>query len=86
MNRGNRKARVIAGAAGDDRHRDALGFQAEHQIADVERHIDHQQVSAAARAQHSERLLGCVRMSDGRALVHCELDRGGEQCRQVGLG
>ena len=44
-------------AAGDDRHVDALGVEPRDQVADVERDVDHQQVGAAAGAQHGERLL-----------------------------
>ena len=44
-------------AAGDDRHVDALGVEPLHQVADVERDVDHQQVGAAAGAQHGQRLL-----------------------------
>ena len=66
---GDRRARVVAHAAGDDRHRDALGVETAHQVADVERDIDHQQVGAAAGAQHVERLLDRLGVGDARALV-----------------
>ena len=54
-----------------------LGFEPRDQIADVDRDLDHQQVGAAAGAQHAQRHLGAVGMRDGRALVHGEL--GGER-------
>ena len=78
MDGGDGGAGVVAGPAGDDRHGDALGFEAEHEIADVERDIDHQQVGAAAGAQHRERLLDRFGMGDAGALLHRELGRGGE--------
>src|SRR5262245_54656423 len=37
-----------------------------------------QQIGAAARAQDLEGLVGVRCMRDARALVHCELGRGGE--------
>jgi hypothetical protein len=78
MDGGDRGARVVAGAAGHDRHVDVLGLQALHQVADVERDIGHDQVRAAAGAQHRQRLGDRIRMGDGGALVHRELGRGGE--------
>ena len=47
------------------------------QVADVDRDLDHQEVGAAAGAQHPQRLLGALGVGDGRALVHGEL--GGER-------
>ena len=65
---GDRGAGVVAHPAGDDRHRDALGLEAAHQVADVERDVDHQQVGAAAGAQHVERLLDGLGVGDAGAL------------------
>ena len=74
----DRGARVVGDAAGDDRHVDALGVESRHQVADVEGDVHHQQVGAAAGAQHGERLLVAFGVSDAGALVHRELGRGGE--------
>ena len=51
----------VRDAAGDDRHGDVLGFEPRDQVADVDRDLDHQQVGAAAGAQHAQRHLGVVR-------------------------
>ena len=77
MDRGDRRARVGRHAARDHRHGDVLGLEPRDQIADVDRDLDHQQVGAAAGAQHAQRHLGVVRVGDARALVHGEL--GGER-------
>ncbi len=77
MDRGHGRARVGRGAAGDHRHGDVLGFEPRDQIADVDRDLDHQQVGAAAGAQHAQRHLGAIGMRDGRALFHGEF--GGER-------
>ena len=69
-------------AAGDDRHGDALGLEAKHEVADVEGDIDHQQVGAAARAQHGERLLDALGVGDGGAIAHRDLRRGSELAPQ----
>ena len=74
----DRGARVIGDAAGDDRHVDALGVEPRHQVADVEGDVDHQQIGAAAGAQHGERLLVVLGVGDRCALVHRDLARGGE--------
>ena len=78
MDRGDRGAGVGRGAAGDDRGMDAFGLERRDQSADVDRDIDHQQVGAAARAQHGERLAAVRGVGDERALVHRDLGRGGE--------
>ena len=78
----DRGARVVGDAAGDDRHVDALGVEPGDQVADVEADVDHQQVGAAAGAQHGERLLVAFGMGDGGALVHRDLGRGGELAPQ----
>ena len=45
-------------------------------VADIDGDVDHQQIGAAAGAQHGKRLgvVGGVR--DGGALLHCQLGRG----------
>ena len=63
-------------------HVDALGVEPRDQVADVERHVDHHQVGAAARAQHGERLRVAFGVGDARALVHGELGGGGELALQ----
>ena len=78
LDRGDRGARVGRGAAGDDRRVDVLGLEPGDQLADVERDVDHQQVGAAAGAQHGERLGDVRGVGDRRALVHRDLGRGGE--------
>jgi hypothetical protein len=78
MNGRDRRTGVVLGAAGDDRHLDVLGFEAEHQIADVDCDIDHQEIGAFAGSQHRHGGLDALRMGDGRALVHGNLGRGGE--------
>ncbi len=75
---GDRGARVGRGAAGDDRRVDVLGLEPGHQLADVDRNVDHQKVRAATGAQHGERLGDIRGMGDQRALVHRDLGRGGE--------
>ncbi len=74
----DRGARIGPGAAGDDRHMDVLGLEPRHQIADIERDIDHQEVGAAAGTQHRQRLGNVGRVGDGRSLVHRDLGRGRE--------
>ena len=83
MDGGDRGARVVAHPAGDDRHREALGREAEHQVADVQRDVDHQEVGAAAAAQHGERLLDGLGVGDAGTLRHRELGRGGELASQA---
>ena len=61
VDRGDRGARVVGDAAGDDRHMDVLGLQADDERADVDCDVDHEQVGAAAGAQHAQRLLGGLR-------------------------
>ena len=61
--------------ARDDRDVDVLGLQALHQVADIDAYVDHQQVGAAAGAEHPERLLDVLRVGDGRALVDSKLGR-----------
>ena len=78
VDRGDRGAGVVGDAAGDDRHVDVLGFEPHHQVADVERDVDQQQVGAAAGAQHGERLLDRFGVGDGGAVVHRDLGGGGE--------
>ena len=69
---------IVADAAGDDRRGDALGFEPQHQVTNVERDVHHQQIGAAARAQHVERLIDIDGVRDTGALVHRELGRGCE--------
>ena len=45
---------------------------------DVDRDLDHQQVGAAAGAQHRQRLVDGFGVGDGGAAVHRDLGRGGE--------
>ena len=78
MDGGNGGARVIGDAAGHHRRVDAFGIEPRDQVADVERDVHHDEVGAAAGAQHGERLVDAVRMGDGGALVHRDLARGGE--------
>ena len=40
---------------------DALGLEPQHQVADVERDVDHQEIGAAAGAQHVQRLIDVAR-------------------------
>ncbi len=75
---GDRGAGVVAHAAGHDRHRDALRFEPLHQVADVQRHVDHQQIGAASRSQHRQGLVDAFGVGDARALLHRELGRGGK--------
>ncbi len=53
VDRGDGGARVVGDAAGHDRHVDVLGFEPDHQIANVDADIDQQQVGALAAAQHA---------------------------------
>ena len=78
VDRGDRGAGVVLDAAGDDRHVDVLGSSLATRSRDVERDVDHQQVGAAAGAQHRERLVDAVGVGDGGAAVHRDLGRGGE--------
>jgi hypothetical protein len=78
MDGGDRGARIGGGTAGDDRRMDVLGLKPGDKIADVERDVDHQQVGAAAGAQHRQRLGDVGGVGDHRALVHCDLGRDGE--------
>ena len=82
MDGAHRGARVVADAAGDDRHMDALGVERGDQVADVDGDVDHQQVGAAAGAQHGERLLVAFGVGDVGALVHRDLARDGELAAQ----
>ena len=61
---GDRGAGVGRGAAGDDRRMDAFGLERGDQFADIDGDIDHQQVGAAAGAQHGERLAAVGGMGD----------------------
>ena len=74
----DRRTRIVGDAAGHDRDMDALGVEPVHQVSDVEGDVDHQQVGAAAGAQHGERLLVAVGMGDAGALIQRDLARGGE--------
>ena len=74
----DRGTRVVGDAAGHDRDMDALGVEPVHQVADIEGDVDHQQVGAAAGAQHGERLLVAVGVGDAGALVQRDFARGGE--------
>jgi hypothetical protein len=78
MNRGDRGARVGRGAASHDRHMNVLGFEPAHQFANGDGDVHHQQIGAAAGAQHGQPLRDVGGVSDGRALLHGELGRGGE--------
>ena len=78
MDGGDGGAGVGGGAAGDDRRVDVLGFKRDHQLADGDGDVDHQQVGAAAGAQHGQRLSDIRGMGHRRALVHRDLGRGGE--------
>jgi len=78
MNGGNRGAGVAGDAAGHDRYVDVLGLEPHHQIANVERDIDQQQVRALAAAQHAHRLFMVLGVGNGRPVVHRDLGRGGE--------
>ena len=49
-----------------------------HQFADVDGDVDHQQIGAAAGAQHRQRLRDVGGVHDGCALVHRQLGGGGE--------
>ena len=69
---------IIRDAAGDDGDMDPLGVESRHQIADIEHHVDHQQVGAAAGPKHGEGLLVAFGVGNVGALVHRELGRGGE--------
>ena len=82
MDRRDGGARIGAHAAGDDRHDDVLGFEPRHQIADVDRDLDQQQVRAAPGAQHAQRHVGAVGVGDVGALVHRDLGRDGELALQ----
>ena len=76
VDRGDRGAGIVGDAAGDDRHVNVLGLEPHHQIADVERDVDQQQVGALAAAQHPHRLFVVLRMRNGSAVVHCDLGGG----------
>ena len=56
----------------------AFGVEPVDQVANVERDIDHQQIGAAAGAQHGDRLIVAVGVGDRRALVHGDLAGDGE--------
>ena len=76
MDRGDRGARIVGDAAGDDRHVDVLGLEPHHQVADVEADVDQQQVGALAAAQHAHGLLAVLGVGHRRAVVHGDLGRG----------
>ena len=78
MDRRDRGAGIGCGAAGDNRSVDMLGFEPVDELANVERDIDHEQIGAAAGAQHRERLGDIGRMHDRGAPIHRDLGRGGE--------
>jgi hypothetical protein len=52
--------RVVAGAAGDDRHRDALAGQRAHHRAHVVREVTQHDVDASVRAQPCEAGIGII--------------------------
>ena len=82
VDRGDRGAGVVGDAAGDDRHVDVLGLEPHHQIADVERDVDQQQVGALAAAQHRHRLVDGLGVGHGGAVVHGDLGGGRELALQ----
>ena len=73
VDRGHRGAGIVGDAAGHDWHVDMFGLEPHHQVADVERDIDQQEVGALAAAQHAQRLLVILRMGNGSAIVHGDL-------------
>ncbi len=64
--------RIVAGAAGDDRHRHALRRQRAHHGADVVRHIAQHEIDAGIRAQSRQRGVGVIRLVELRAA--CDRD------------
>ena len=82
VNGGDRGAGVAGDAAGDDGDVDVFGLEPDHQVADVERDVDQQQVGALAAAQHAHRLLVVLRMGHGGAIVHGDLGGGRELALQ----
>jgi hypothetical protein len=78
MNGRDGRAGVVLGAAGDDRHVDVLGFEAQYQIADVDCDVHHQEIGALAGPQHRHRGLDALGMGDRCALVHGDPGRGSE--------
>ena len=75
VDRGDRRARVGAGPASDDRHVDVLMLEPRDQVADVDADIHHEEVGAAAGPQHAQRLLDILGVGDGGAFVDRELGR-----------
>ena len=56
--------------AGNDRHMNALVRKPCNQRADVQLHLDHQQIGATAGAQHPQRPFDVIRMGDLSAALH----------------
>ena len=61
-----RGLRIVAGAAGDDRHRDALGGERAHHRADVVRQVAQHQIDARIGAQPRQRGVRVVRLVELR--------------------
>lgn len=83
MDRRDRGAGVVVDAAGDHRHVEALGLERRHELAHVERDVDHDEVGAAAGAQRPHRLLDAFGVGDGGAAVHRDAGRDGELALQM---
>ena len=61
------RLRVVAGAAGDNRHRDAFGGERAHHRAHVVRQIAQHEVDASVRAQARQAGIGVIRLVELRA-------------------
>ena len=78
MDRGDRGAGVGSRCRRRRSERGCARLEPRDQVADVDRDVDHQQVGAAAGAQHGQRLSMRLGVGDVGALVHRDLGRGGE--------
>ena len=58
---------VVAGAAGDNRHRDAFGSERAHHRAHVVRQIAQHEIDAPVRAQARQAGIGVIRLVELRA-------------------
>ncbi len=72
----HRTARIGSDAAGNDGSADALGGQRTHQHADIQRHVRHHQIGAAARAQLGQGLVDAGGVGNLGAIVQRD-SRGG---------
>ncbi len=78
VNRRDRSTGIGGDAAGDDRHMNVLCFQPHHEIADIQRNIDQQEIRAFAAADNAHCLLAVLGVGHRCTAFHGDFGRRGE--------